>query len=188
MAVSTTNVRRYTTAGNVYFGVTKPADRVLMTHTAGVPTGGTDVGATIGAATFEYRPTINTTDIEQAYGGIAPYVGSESATLRFTCAEATYQNIQRALQQASYASDADQDVLKVGGNPDVVATCVAIISRHADQARYSWACAYSVVSMEGGSIPYKRGEPRQIAVTLNLLADVDRTIGDQLFQIVEEAW
>jgi hypothetical protein len=188
MAVSITQVSRYSTAGNVYVGVTTPADQVIMTHTAGAPLGGTDVGATIGESTVEYRPTIATVDIEQAFGGVAPRLTAEACTLKFTCGESTHTNLRLAMQQGTATTDGTHNYLTAGGKTGVVGQCVAIISKQADTPQYNWVCVYNAVSMDGLSLTYKKSATRQIGVTMTALSDANRTAGDQLFQYVEEAW
>jgi hypothetical protein len=187
MAVSTLAVRRYTVGGDIYTGVTLPADRTPLVLTNGVPPGGTHVGSTIGVATVEYRPTVNTVDVEQAFGGVAPYISAEAGTLRWTIGEATYQNVQAALGQATHTVQSSTDVLKLGGNTDVPNTCIAIVSHLADApTQCVWLCVYHAVSMEGGTISFARGTTRAFQVTYNMLADVNRSIGDQLFQYFEQ--
>src|SRR5262249_33299801 len=90
----------------IYVNADTPADGALMTHTSGVPTGyGTrEVGATIGPATFEYKPTVSLTDVEQFFGMVAPRLTAESATLKVALAEASVDNLQLALQQAQIAN------------------------------------------------------------------------------------
>jgi hypothetical protein len=188
MAVSVTQVQRYTVGGSIYKGVTKPADFTLMTHAAGVPTGGTDVGATTGVATFEYKPTISMTDIEQVFGQVAPRMTAESATLKFTCVEATYLNLAMAAQMATPSTDGSHNILKVGGRTDITPQCVAIVAKNADSGLFHWVCIYNAVSMDGLAIGYKRGEPRQVSVTMTAIPDVARSVGDQLAQYNEETF
>jgi hypothetical protein len=102
MSINPTNIRRYAAAGRLYVFADKPADTAFLAHTAGVPAGyhTREVGGTIGAATFEYRPSIGLTDVEQFLSPIAPRLQNEQATLRATLAEASYRNLELALQQA----------------------------------------------------------------------------------------
>lgn len=188
MTASITQVARYTTAGNVFVGCTTPADQVIMDHVAGVPTGGVDVGSTIGESTVEYRPTIATVDIEQAFGGVAPRLTAEACTLKFTAGESTNANIKTAMQQATSTSDGGHNYLTAGGKTGVTGQTVAIISKQADTPQYNWVCVYNVVSMDGVSLSFKKSATRQIAITFTALADPTRSVGDQLFQVVEEAW
>jgi hypothetical protein len=173
--------------GSIYKAVTKPADFTEMAHTAGVPAGGTDVGATVGAATFEYRPTISMTDIEQVFGMVAPRLTTETATLRFTTVEATYLNLALAAQMATASSTGSHNILKVGGGTGITPQSVAIIAKNADSNLYHWVCIYNAVSMDGLTVAYKRGEPRQVAVTLTAIPDVTRSAGDQMAQYFDEA-
>jgi hypothetical protein len=74
MTANLAAINKYAAGARVYVFNDTPADGALMTHTAGVPAGyGTrELGATIGAATFEYKPTVALTDIEQYFGQVAP--------------------------------------------------------------------------------------------------------------------
>lgn len=186
MAVSVTTIQRYTVGGTVYTGVTKPADFTPLGETAGVPPGGTDVGATTGVATFDYKPTINMTDIEQVFGMVAPRLTTETATLKFTAIEATYLNLALAAQMATPSTDGSHNILKVGGRTDITPQTVAIIAKNADSGLYHWICVYNAVSMAGLTLAVKRGEPRQVAVELTAIPDVTRSAGDQMFQYFEE--
>src|SRR5690349_3155065 len=120
MAANLTTIQRYTLGGHIYFGVTTPANKTLMTHTAGVPTGGTDAGATVGVATAEYRPTIQMTDIEQVFGMVAPRMTAEDMTLKFTVVEATYTNIGLALTTGTQSTDGSNNIIKYGGKTAIV--------------------------------------------------------------------
>src|SRR3954471_4139801 len=119
------NINKYAAGARVYVFPDTPADGALMTHVAGVPTGyGTrEVGATIGVATFEYKPTVALTDVEQFFGQVAPRLTAESATLKVTLAEASVDNLELALQQAQVANilSAYNSSFEIDGNADGLA-------------------------------------------------------------------
>jgi hypothetical protein len=106
MTANLAAINKYAAGARVYVFNDTPADGALMTHTAGVPAGyGTrELGATIGAATFEYKPTVALTDIEQYFGQVAPRLTQESATLKVTLGEASADNVELAFQQAQVAN------------------------------------------------------------------------------------
>lgn len=186
MSVDTNNIQRYMFPGNLYVGVTKPADTANMTHTLGVPTGGTHVGATTGEAVFEYRPTIATVDIEQAFGGVAPHMTAETATIRATISEPTLSNVRLAMQQGTYAAGGGYQKLMMGGLTTVSVQAVCLIGKEADRTKYVWALLYAAYASEGVARRMKKGEPATIPVTFTGLPDTSRTAGDQLAQYVEE--
>lgn len=123
MAVSTTNIQRYMFPANLYVFMDKPADLANMAHTGGIPDGAHTyhVGATTGEAVFEYRPTIATVDIEQAFGGVAPHMTAESATIRATLSEAVWRNVEIAMSQAYMRNLLPESSFETDGNSDGLA-------------------------------------------------------------------
>lgn len=189
MAVN--DLKRYIGEGNIYVGITKPADLTALytTWTNGVPAGGRNVGETVDAAELSYKPTFEDVRIEQAYGHVAPRVVDEAVSLKFKCAVASYQNLALALQTGHQVTAAGvADTLFVGGRPFTASQTVALVSpiknpTTGDTEFYEWVCLYEAYSIEGLTLPYKRGQTRLVDVTINGYADITRTEKDQLFQI-----
>lgn len=74
----------------------------------------------------------------------------------------------------------------VGGRTQVDTFVVVLMSQQTDTAFWNWALLYNAFVSGGASVPFKRGEVRQIPVTFTGLPVTTRTAGDQLFQLVEE--
>jgi hypothetical protein len=102
MTANLAMINRYAAGARLYVFADVPADGALMTHTAGVPAGFAtrELGATVAASGFEYKPAIALTDIEQFFGSVAPRLTGETATLKATLGEASAENVELALQQA----------------------------------------------------------------------------------------
>jgi hypothetical protein len=187
----------------VYTGVSKPADGAAMgiAQSTGVPTGGASVGLTSGPATLEYKPEFKGVEVEQAYGEVAPRVTKESVTLKFKCAEATYERIKLALQTGTLTTTAGagatptKQLLSVGGKTFFASQCIALVSPlgtyfdsvgMADVPLWEWVCIYEAMSVDGLKLDWKRGETRMVEVTITGYADVTRSEGDQLFQLCQQ--
>ncbi len=196
-------LKKFIGQGEVFTGVTKPADGVIMgfEQAYGLPLGGVSVGLTSGEATLEYKPEFAGVEVEQAYGEVAPRVKKETVTLKFKCAEATYARIKVALSTATETvlvagtapDTARRVLLTVGGKTFFDPQCVALVSNigtytHQSSINnlYEWVCLYSAISVDGLTLEWKRGETRMIEVTMTGYADVTRTEGDQLFQFVQQ--
>ncbi len=183
-------------AATIYTGVTKPADQTPITLTAGVPTGGVDVGMTSGPATFEYKPEYADVQVEQSLAPVAPRITKETVTLKFRSAEAVFNTLKLAIQSGNTASTTgvapapDLDIIYVGG--DIFANdpqCVALVTKigsftymSTDYDLFEFIVLYEVLSVDGVSVAFKLGETRMVDVTLTGYADVTRPIRDQLFQ------
>ena len=187
MAVTEANLLRKIKGGNVYTNCTVPTAYGVPTLTAGVPAGGTDVGATIGETTFTYNATIETVEIEQSTSRIAPHVTEEAASLAFTIAETSVVNLQLALSQTHTASVVSgsntYSVFHLGGNIDVTGNCVAVVAEKANvPGQYYGGMIYNGYISDAVPIPHKRSEVQQIKITLAGSALLTRSDGDRLGQ------
>jgi hypothetical protein len=171
----------------------KPKDATVITNPA------TSVGLTSGPASLDYKPEFKGVEIEQAYGEVAPRVTKESVTLKFKCAESTYDKLQVALQTGTLDFDdnvagivPDSNTLYVGGLTFFDAQAIALVSNigsYFDSGSmttidlYEWLLLYNAMSVSGLKLDWKRGETRMVEVEVTGYADVTRNEGDQLFQI-----
>jgi hypothetical protein len=187
MAVTVGNITKYIGAGNIYTGCTRPADAAPLVHTAGVPAGGTDVGATQGAATLVMHSNIALVDIEQVYGGVAPHMTTEDASLQFTALEATYANLQLALQQGTGSTSGGVNLIKFGGKTAVTTTCVAVSSARTDvPTKYVIGMLYQGASMDGVTLPFQRGTERKLQIKFSGIPDPTYLAGNQMGQYYED--
>jgi hypothetical protein len=187
MAVTEANLLRKIRGANIYFDCTVPSAWTAPTLTAGVPAGGTDIGATIGETTWTYSPNIETVEIEQDTAMIAPHVVSEEMGLQFTIAETTAANLVRALSQTFERTSGSFTVMNLGGNIDVTGRCVAAVAEKSNQpGLYYGAMLYNAYIASEVSIPHKRGEVNQVQVTLAGSSLLTREQGDRLGQYFDQ--
>lgn len=187
MAVSELNLLRKIKGANVYVGCTVPAAYGVPTFTAGVPAGGTDLGATMGESVYEYNANIETVEIEQSTSRIAPHVVEETIQLTFTMAETPANNLVTALSQTFEATVGNYSVMHLGGNIDVTGRCVAVVAEKSNQpGLYYGGMIYNAYIAESVSIPHKRSEVQQIALTLAGSALLTRSDGDRLGQYFDQ--
>jgi len=192
MAVTEANLLRKIKGGNVYTSCTVPDAYGAPTLTAGVPAGGTDIGATIGETTFTYNATIETVEIEQSTSQIAPHVTQEEASLAFTIAESTAANLKLALSQTHIAEVVSgtntYSVMHLGGNIDVTGNCVAVVAEKANvPGQYYGGMLYNAYISEAVGIIHKRSQVQQIQVTLAGSALLTRSDGDRLGQYFDRS-
>lgn len=156
------------------------------------------VGMTTGPTTVEYKPTLDTININEARGGVAPIITDEEGTLKFECAVATIENIRMASVGATNTTvvgastgQPDYKLNEYGGGFDVPEITIvlvtdlgiaALIDATANvQLREVWTL-YNCVPSEGFSISFELDKRRTLPVTMKLFPDVTRPLGAQLFQ------
>ena len=197
MAISISNIEEYISPGRIYVGAQVPTALHSLGETAylssaGVPTGGEDIGATSGEAVYRYSATVETVDIEQAPFGVAPHVTAEEASLEFTVAEATAANIKRAMGQGFLRdiTGPTGKVISVGGLTAVTGESVCVISeKKKTPGKYVGAMLYLAYNDAGLERRFKRGEATLVSMTFKAIADsdlLDRPDGDKLSQYFEQ--
>jgi len=190
MAISIVNIEEHIAPGRVFVDAIVPAPLASVGDTLspdGVPSGGIDVGATSGEAFFRYSATVEGVDIEQATTPVAPHVVAEEATIEFTVAEATAENIKRAMGQAFLRSAASGKVISFGGLTSVTGTSVCIVSeRKKSPGKFFGAMIYWAHNEVGLERRFKRGEAALVSMTFRAILTEDalkRPEGDQLGQV-----
>lgn len=170
------------------------APPVLFQHTSGVPSGlqvnFTEIGYTTGPATFDYKATKEEIIPEQSLIAVDVFTKEEMAQLVFTAYERVYVTLNAAFDNVGTVSDANKD-LYYGGNGTAIVTpklfTVFMSTPHRENtAKFSYLCVYKAYSMDGVKLPFEKGKPTTFQVTMKALADTSRTIGDQVFQFVNE--
>lgn len=185
VAVDTSYIVKHFSNAKIFTGVTAPADGAVLALTGGAPASGVDIGATQGEATFMYQSKIETVDIEQAYGGVAPHAVSEEVHIRCTMLEHTYANMLRALSQGTGSTSGGVNKIELGGKTAVTGFCVAMVAKHDTEALYDVAVIYDAVQMAPVSFDVKRGQERKIQLDLTGRAVPARAVGDQIAQWLE---
>jgi len=194
MGISITNIEQYIAAGRVYVGAVVPAPLASVGDTLssdGVPSGGTDVGATSGETVFRYSATVETVDIEQSTFGVAPHVTAEEATLEFTVAEPTAENIKRAIGQGFLRDAAGGGkVISMGGLTAITGTSICVVAPlKKTPGKYCGAMLYNAYNDAGLERRFKRGEATLVRMTFRGVATTEtlaRPEGDQLGQYFEQ--
>jgi len=192
MSVSETNLLRKIKGGNVYSDCTLPSAYGVPTLTAGVPAGGVDVGATMGVTTFMYRANIETVEIEQTTGKVAPHVVDEEIGMTFVAGEATATNLKLALSQTHVATvtsgGSTYSVMHLGGHVDVTGNCVAVVAEKANQPGYYYGgMIYNAYISDATEVPHKRGEVQQLSISLAGSALISRSDGDRMGQYFDQS-
>jgi hypothetical protein len=171
MAVNIENVRKYLTYGNVYVGCAIPPPNCSLLDYAsnGVPSGGTDIGATQGETIFTYTPTFEAIDVDQSVAPIKPYLTSEEMTLSFSMAEPTITRLPIALGTSLYSPT----TLHLGGNLTVTGACVCVVAEQPNnKGTYVAAMLYNALG-QGISRSFKRGQATIVDVELRAFAMTD---------------
>lgn len=187
MAISETNLQKFVGFGRVYINCTAPANFGTPTLTAGVPAGGEDMGATIGAAEFHYNATIDTFKIEQSTLGIVPITQTEEASAVVRMAEMDYTNLRYYMQTFDRLVGSRR-VMHLGGQIDVTGRNLAVIAEMPSNpgTYYGFMLYKSYVDGEV-TLPIKRGDVAKVVeVRFKSAADTTRAIGDQLGQWFED--
>lgn len=163
---------------------------------------GQAVGSTVGASNVSHRPQFVDIDIEQALAPVEKVMVREEARLQASMAELTAENLRDTMPGNFFSPvatrktvDADplmpaqyRHTITLGGIRVVEPQCVALISgnRRTNQANgpysYVW-CGYKVVFTEGFDLPFSKRDVTVWRVAAECLADIDRTINDQLWQM-----
>lgn len=188
MAISEANLKKFVGFGRVYIGATAPGDFGSPTITAGVPTGGEDMGATIGAADFKYNASIDTFKIEQSTLGIVPITQNEEMTCTVRLAETDYTNLRYAFSQTFDRTVGTRHVLHLGGQIDVTGRNLSVVAEMpSNPGKYYGFMLYSCYPDGEVNVPIKRGDvTRVVEVNFKAAADTTRAIGDQLGQWFED--
>lgn len=193
MAINTVNIQKYMNYARVYVGCSlpPPGTSFLAYDSLGVPSGGTDVGATQGEAKFTYKATIEGVDIEQSTNPVAPHITTEEATITFTVAEATAANIYAAIGAGGvYGTTATGPTIRFGGITASSGTCVALVGEQATSpGKYYGGMLYTAVNDAGLERTFKKGKESVISFTFKSFpttTDLGRPAGEQLGQWAEE--
>ena len=73
--------------GDVYIGVTAPANGASAAHSNGVPGSGQYIGSTAGPTIFIYKATVQLITAEQARGAVDAFIAEEEASIQFSMKE-----------------------------------------------------------------------------------------------------
>lgn len=188
------NVDRIRTApGRIFVGVTNPTTGTpptWMTHTAGVPATGTEIGLTDGDTMFEVVTKKTEIMAEQSYTAVEVYLDSESMKVSFNCQESNFTALKAAFDAVGSFSDSSKEGFYFGtgtGGFTPRKQSVFISAPHRDDpTKYTIALFYRAYSAKGFNYLFSRTKKGMFSVELVGLADLTRTAGDQVGQFYQE--
>jgi hypothetical protein len=191
MAQSAANI--HVGPGRIWTGVTAPASGApptWMTHTAGVPATGTEIGFTASDSTFTWNTEKSDIEAEQAIGVVDQFISKESAQLEFEALEREYNLLKACFDNIGNVNDVTRMGFYGGGggtilNITYVTVCLTSQIRNLT-GKYEVLVMYKAVSMNAMVLTWSRTKPSSYKVTLRGLPDTTRTAGDQIFQFSRE--
>lgn len=187
VVIGTTTIYRNIIGADMYVNCTAPASFTTMPHVAGVPGGGTHVGALQGEVGCTINSTISVVETEQTLMGIAPYISEQRARIEATMLELTYANLLRIIQQGTGSTAGGINSITVGGNVTVVPMCVAVVGQLAGTNQYTEFVIYGACQQESLSMDKGRATVPTVKVTFEGYMDMTRTPGDRLCQVAVDA-
>lgn len=183
--------------GDIWIGGTPPAAGIdltdpttsalntMQTGFTGPTSGGTAVGFTNGPSTFIFKPTYYLVESEQAFAEIMVVPTAEEATLDFIMLEASYFNLNRSMGRATSHIGAGFNANHGGGLNTVSTFLLVLNARKTVQVGYYILSIYQSYSFDGVSLNFERRKEMVNKVMMRALADTNRPVGDQLYQLVE---
>lgn len=185
MALNADNV--HVGPARIFLGVTAPATGTPpddVTHTAGVPADGTEVGFTRGDAVFAKNTEKVEIEAEQSYTPIMVFPTREIVEVRFTAMERVYNALRAAFDNVGYDLDANRVKFYSGGQTFTLRTqTVCMTSARPNQAGlYEISFIYKAYSVTGYETPYRKSDASLYEVTLRGILDTSRDVGDQAYQ------
>ena len=176
--------------GRIFFGVTAPATGTpptLMSHTAGVPASGVEVGHTSGPTVVTFENVKSDINSEQSFGIVDTYATGQTFTMTFTAMERTYATLQKLFEGLGSEDEAGYEMYYGGGPISVPSFSVMISSPlRQDVSKFEFLVGYRMQMAAPVPLTYSRTEVSMVAVTLRGTHDSARNVGDQLFQLVRE--
>jgi hypothetical protein len=176
----------------IWVGVTNPTSGTpptLMTHTAGVPATGTEVGYTEGDGVFEYVLSKEEIDAEQALAPVDVFVKDEMVHLTVNLQEANYTALKAAFDSGvGNVDDGSKTLFYSGGNVPTAMTLSVFFSsvRRDAPTKYFIGVIYKAYSPKGFNFAASKTKKSVYPVELRGILDTTRNAGDQLYQFFRE--
>jgi hypothetical protein len=176
--------------GRIWFGVTAPTTGnppTLMTHTAGVPASGTEVGHTSGNTVATFQNVKSDINSEQSFGVVDTYATGQTLEVTMTLQERVYAILQKLFEGAGSDTQAGYDLFYAGGPIAVPSYAVMISSPlRQDPTKFEVFVGYRMQLVSPLPLTFSRTDVSMIPVTLRGTHDSSRNVGDQLFQWYRE--
>jgi hypothetical protein len=177
----------------IFLGTTNPASGApptFVSHTAGVPNDGTEVGLTNGDTVLEVTSQKTEITAEQYYAPVAVFLTMQSCKVTFTAQEATVIALRAALDNIGQFSDGTKDAFYFGSGSGAFSCLTQSVflsaRRRDDPSKYIIALIYKAYSSKPLTFPFSRTKPSNYPVELAGLADTARTAGDAVGQFYRE--
>lgn len=176
----------------IFVGITNPTSGTpptLMTHTAGVPATGTELGYTDGDGVFEYVLTKEEIDAEQQLGPVDVFPKDEMIHLTCNLKEAQYIALKAVFDSGiGNVDDGSKTLFYSGGNvptPMSLSVFFSSVNRTAT-TKYFIGVIYKAYSPKGFNFAMSKTKPSVYPVELRGYLDSSRNAGDQMFQFFKE--
>ena len=161
--------------GDVYIGVSVPAEGSTVPLTNGAPADGRSIGATLAPCVFMYRPTTFDILTQQSTGIVGYVVTEEDVRMEFEIGELTYQNLKDMFvtpkPQATFVS--------IGGLiVPVIQSALIVAPRRG--GGFIEAMIYTAAFTEARDMSFNRAGAMSIKVVARAQALLTRSYGDQL--------
>lgn len=171
----------------IFHGVTAGASGTpptYITHTAGVPATGTEVGHTLGDASFKYQAVKEDIDSEQSLASVDVWTKEEKASIDCDVQEQTYLTLQKAFDAVGAETIGAGDAFWFGGGttillPGTFTIMLTAIQRNAP-TKFTIAVLYKVYSVSGIDVSFGKAKRSTYKLLFQGLADTSRTAGDQI--------
>jgi hypothetical protein len=196
MAVTIANIQKYIGAGKIYVNcaVPPPGASWLQYASNGVPSGGTEIGATQGESKFTYKATVEGVDIEQSFFVVAPHITAEDATITCNCLEPTVANVKLAMggsvMQGTVTGTGAGTAIRFGGVSSTSGQCVCVVAEQAtNPGKFYGGMIYTAVNDSGLERPFKKGKEVGLGFTFKSFpstSDLSRPNGEICGQWSEE--
>jgi len=177
----------------IFLGVTLPASGAfptLVTHTAGVPSTGTEIGLTEGDTVLEIKSEKKEITAEQFYAPVEVFLTVQGAKASFTAKESTIIGLRAALDNVLQQTTGTEEAFAFGsgsGSFAVLKQSVFLSARRRDNpAKYIVCMLYSAYVSKPLTYTFSRTKEATYPVELTGLAVVTRTPGDCMGQFYRE--
>lgn len=170
-------------------GTTPPA-----TNTSG----GLSMGASEGAAKFQFKAKLEAVQIDQETAPVDVLMTAEDASIEVTLKESSLAKIVRMLEHSTYGSGADAGLpagaqnyeqITVGGLVQLPTAPVALISPRrgtSNPTKYLLACLYKAYGFAELDLSFTRAKESVYKVQFVGLADLTRAQGDRVAQFYRQ--
>lgn len=191
MSVDVTKIHQGT--GRVWRGITAAATGTpptLQTHTAGVPSTGTEIGYTDGDLEFSFVLTHSEVKAEQSLGVVGVFAVEEAVSLKFTMQEANYSAWTLAMGGVGTVTDGSKYLWYGGDGTGVLAPTTQSFQFTSLQpqapTKFFVGTIYKGYIVPGFKTVFSKTNRSLVQVEIRGIEDSSRNAGDRMFQFYRE--